>query len=333
MKLGGFCMGLSVAGLEVRRGSKVFSEVTIKALDGQAVLLPLYIINGEKAGPTLCITAGIHGTEYPGIEASLRLYYDIEPENLHGTIICSPMSNFESFQQRSMFVNPLDKKNLNDVFPGDPSGTITEVVANYLLQQLVKHSDYHIDLHSGDVIEDLIPFTFYHRSYNPEVDNQSLRLAKVYGLDYIAVSETEGPGTSDKGNFYAAASEMGVPSIQPEVGGLGLLREETVQLHYQGVMNVLVELGMVEGKIKAADKQIIFERFLRLRSSTAGIFYPAVSPGEQIDKGQLLGKIKDYRKDSTLEQFKSNAAGVVLWVIASPAVKKNDALMAIGLLN
>lgn len=326
-------MEFNIAGLDMKQGFKTFDEICVTAPDGQTVTLPLYVIRGQKPGPTLCVTAGVHGTEYPGIEAALRLYYDIEADNLSGSIIGSPMSNFEAFRQRSMFVNPLDNKNLNDVFPGNPSGTITEVIADYLLQQIVGQADYHIDLHSGDVIEDLNPFTFYHRSYTSKVDQCSLRMATVFGLKYITVTETEGAGTSDKGNFYAAASEAGVPSIQPEAGGLGLLREEAVQLHYQGVMNVLVDRGMVEGEMRTAGHQVIFKRFLRLRSGCDGIFYPMVSPGQQVEQGQLLGTIEDYRKARNLEKFKSDAAGIVFWVIASPAVKKNDALMAIGLLD
>lgn len=328
-------MYASIGNLKVSKGNKDFSEFKVEDSFGHETVIPFYIINGEKEGITICITAGVHGTEYPGIETVLRLYKDIDPRELKGTIIGCPMCNFEAFRKRSMFVNPIDIKNLNDTFPGNLDGSITEKIAGTLLKEFVSQADFHIDLHSGDSIEDLYPYVFYHKSGNLDVDNKSAWMANSYGLEYIATTELTGSGTSDKGNFYSSVSEMGIPSIQPEVGGLGLLKENMVKIHYQGVRNVLIGLNMITGQIDKVNKmnQVKLERFLRLRSQYDGIFYPNIRPGQRIKKDEVLAKITDYRSEKELAIFNAEEDGVVLWVIASPAVKQGDALMAIGIIE
>lgn len=312
-------------------GTKRFLDITLSARDGCQAWLPIYVVQGEKPGPTLCLTAGVHGTEYPGIEAALRLYYEVDPKALAGRIIGCPFCNFSSFRERSMFVNPLDGKNLNYVFPGRPDGTITEVIADFLLNKVVALADYHIDLHSGDVIEDLHPFVFYHRTHNAKIDELSARMAKVFGMRYVAVTETSGSGTSDKGNFYASVAEAGIPSIQAEAGGLGLLTEEAVNIHLRGIKNVLMDVKMVPGDVTPPGDLREFRRFLRLRSEHDGIFYPLVRPGQEVHSGDLLARITDYRKEKELARLVCEGDGVVLWIIASPAIKAGDALMAIGI--
>jgi len=327
-------MNFVLSNINVANGRKSFGDIYVTDSSNRKTKIPFYIVNGSNDGPVVCITAGIHGTEYPGIETALRLYRELDPQQLNGVIICCPICNFESFRNRSMFMNPLDLKNLNNVFPGDPQGTITEVIADKLLNGFVARSKFHIDMHSGDSIEDLYPYVFYHKSGVPEVDEKSAWMAETYGLDYIAVTELLGNGTSDKGNFYSSASENGISSIQPEVGGLGLLKEETVRLHYTGVKNILAGLHMIKNHIiEKNPRQIKLQRFIRLRSQKNGIFYSLVKPGQKIRKRDHLALIFDYWKDKELERYEAECDGVVLWVMSSPAVKDGDALMAIGIIE
>ncbi len=159
----------------VKKGSKLIKDIPVQAPDGTSTVLPCYIINGAEEGPDICITSGVHGTEYPGIAANL--------------IMC----NYEAFLHKTMFVNPVDGKNLNEVFPGNPNGTLTEIIATTLMQ-LVSCSDYHIDMHSGDRQEYLNPYVFYHKNSagRSDIDETALEMAKAYALDYIAVTEFYG---------------------------------------------------------------------------------------------------------------------------------------------
>lgn len=317
------------------KGTKFFKDLPVQDAYGNKTVLPCYMIRGLEEGPKLCVTSGVHGTEYPGIAANLKLYHDIDPAKLKGTIIGCAMCNFEAFTHKTMFVNPQDNKNLNEVFPGNPDGTITEVIANTLLQ-LASCADYHIDMHSGDRQEYLNPYVFYHRNSagRTDIDEMSLKMAKAYGLEYIAITESAGKGASDIRNFYTSVSELGIPCIQPEIGGLGLVDKKTKTLHYNGLRSVLDMLGMYEAEeVTSADRQVELDSFYRLKAEHDGVFNCYVDPGEKITKGQKLGNITDFHGDKELQEFFAEDDGVCCWRMASLAANKGDALLALGTEN
>ena len=98
--------------------------------------LPICIINGKEKGVVFTIVAGIHGYEYPPIIALQEILNEINPQKLCGTLIILPIANIGAFYQRTPFLHPEDKKNLNKTFPGSPSGSISEQIANYLTQNI-----------------------------------------------------------------------------------------------------------------------------------------------------------------------------------------------------
>ena len=92
--------------------------------------------------------AGNHGDEYEGQVAVTRLAKDLQPEMIHGRVILLPMANFPAAKAGHR-TSPIDDGNLNRSFPGDPAGTVTQVIAHYIESVLMKMADYAIDLHSG----------------------------------------------------------------------------------------------------------------------------------------------------------------------------------------
>src|SRR5882724_5435600 len=142
---------------------------------------PYIAIAGLVAGPTVLITAGIHAAEYTGIEAAIRLGRAIAPEAVRGTILIIPLLNRPGFYERSIYVNPEDNDNLNRLFPGRPDGTWSERFAHALLNQVIAGVDYAIDLHAGDMIEDLVPFVGYRECGDAKVDGAAQRMLAAYG--------------------------------------------------------------------------------------------------------------------------------------------------------
>ena len=322
---------LNILGHEVKRGEKFIADYQVTGCDGKSVTFPYYIIAGNEDGPTICITSGVHGTEYPGIGANLKLYHDITPADVKGTIVGVPICNMASFINKVPFVNPLDGKNLNDTFPGSADGTVTEKLCHVLVNEIARKADFHIDMHSGDSIEYLYPYAFYHiHSSDPQNTAASREMAQVYGLDFVSFTETSGTGATDQGNFYAAVSELGIPSIQPEIGGIGLILEETKMLHYTGARNILANTGMVGYEVKKNEKQQELSRFYRLKSEFNGIYHCFVSPGQYVKKGEPLAKITDHHGEETYVEFFAEESAVILWVMSSFAVKVGENLMAIG---
>src|SRR5258708_35482395 len=138
-----------------------------------AVQIPIGVVNGAQEGPTLMVTAGIHGGEYPCIEAGIRFGREVDAAQVCGQILVSAPVSVNSFQARQAFVVPEDGKNLNRVFPGKATGTIAEQMAHTLMTEVVPHANAWVDLHGGDIPEALVPFSGIHEAKDPKVTDQS----------------------------------------------------------------------------------------------------------------------------------------------------------------
>src|SRR5438067_5261607 len=119
---------------------------------------PIISVTGEKPGPMLFVNAGVHGGEYPAIEAVIRLSKALDPKIILGTVILMPVLSLPSFRTRTPFVCPVDNVNPNRVFPGDPKGSYSEQMTHAFIHEFVVHADAYIDLHGGDIPEALVPF-------------------------------------------------------------------------------------------------------------------------------------------------------------------------------
>ena len=122
---------------------------------------PVFDARGSKDGPTLCLLGGVHGCEYSSIAAVIRVMNELDTSELAGRIVAVPVVSMQSFEQRSPFVVPADGKNLNRSFPGTFDGTYTDVLARSIFDELIAPADVLIDLHGGDLVEDLEPFALY----------------------------------------------------------------------------------------------------------------------------------------------------------------------------
>ena len=113
----------------------------------------------RAAGPRVGITAGVHGAEYVSIAALRRVAMELDPAAVSGSIVAVLTANPAAFAARSIYVNPLDGRNLNRTLPGDPAGSPSERLAAWLDANVIAGSDLFIDMHCGDMNEALIPFT------------------------------------------------------------------------------------------------------------------------------------------------------------------------------
>jgi len=119
---------------------------------------PVISITGARPGPVLFVNAGVHGGEYPAVEAVIRLSNTLDPKKIAGTVILMPVMNLPAFRTRTPFVCPIDNVNPNRVFPGDPTGSYSEQMTHALINEFVVHADAYVDLHGGDIPEALVPF-------------------------------------------------------------------------------------------------------------------------------------------------------------------------------
>jgi predicted deacylase len=230
----------------------------------------------------------------------------------------------QSFQRRSPFVVPEDGKNLNRCFPGTYDGTYTDALARSIFDELIAPADVLIDLHGGDLVEALEPFTIYDAS---PVEERARALAVAFGLPYVVREE---PQAGLAGMTCSAAAAAGIPAIIAEAGGCGLLDPDAVELLVEGVGNVLRSLEMLPGPVRPprADMRLV-GAFDWLRCRSAGFWEAAVGAGEEVGQGQLLGRVTSLLGD-VQEEIRAPREGVVLFLTTSAAVSADGLLLGLG---
>jgi len=284
---------------------------------------PAFEARGRRDGPHLALIGGIHGCEYSSIAAVTKVMRELDTDDLSGSITAVPVVSMQSYVQRTPFVSTADGKNLNRAFPGSYDGTYTDVLARSIFDELIAPADVLIDLHGGDMVEALEPFSIYSVS---DVSEEADALATVFGLPYVIREE---PGDL-AGMTNIAAAQAGKPAIIAEAGGCGLLSDEAVDLLATGVRNALRHLGMLPGTPEPpAVPQQRVGRFDWLRCERAGWWAPSVRVGESVAAGATIGEIRDLWGD-VHEEIRAESDGVVLFLTTSPAVSDNGLLLGLG---
>jgi predicted deacylase len=301
-------------------------ELIVPVPDGM-LAVPYVDVAGASPGPHLTVFAGVHGAEYTSIAAVREFARALDPAWIHGRITAVPVVNLLSFWERTAFVVPADGKNLNRSFPGDPAGTITEVLAHHLTEAFIRPTDYLLDLHAGDLPEALEPFVLYDES---PVEEQSRRLAHAYGLGHVV--RQAHAGRTVGGSTSAVAADLGIPSITAEAGQNGILDRASIDRHLTGLANVTRLLG-IDTRPSSATAVVAppveHDGWMWLRTSTAGWWEPAVPVGTAVDAGDLLGTVSGLLGDDRTE-IRAPEAGVPLFVTSSPAVTADGLLMGLA---
>lgn len=288
--------------------------------------LPYFALTGRADGPLTTILAGVHGCEYVSIRAATRLAREIDPGSLTGRLLVVPIMNLPSFWERVPFVCPRDGKNPNRVFPGTPDGTYSEQLAHFVFSTCIRPAQALLDLHGGDMVEELLPFAIYAADAAPDVTARSRDLAAAFGLPYT-IAKREEPGALG-GMTYAAAARAGVPGIIAEAGGIGQLTRDDVELLMAGARRALHVQGHFKGAIESPGTTEL-ESFDWVYSKVAGFWTAAVRAGDEVTAGQLLGQVLDLYGEPR-EAIHATRNGVVIFRTTSAAVREQGLLLGIG---
>lgn len=294
-------------------------QVTYRVPDTD-ITIPATLLCGRKAGRTITISTGVHSREYIGIETLIRLAQELTPEMVQGTILLLHCCNYKGFLSRSSDVMPQDGKNLNRVFPGAADGTPTQKLAAFLESEIIGHTDYLVDLHSGGFCEALVPHVYYHGAAKPSVCAESFRIAELTSAKFLVRSET-------KNGFYSHAGQCGVPAIILERGGCGLLQEEEVQQDLADVKNILRGLGFLQDLPAKIFPHRLAQNGHYLNAPASGCWYPKKQPGDRLKTGELLGEIRSIYGE-TLFRISAEADGVLLYQTASLGIKAGTPMIA-----
>jgi len=245
-----------------------------------ATPVPVLVAHGKEPGPRLCLTAAVHGDELNGIEMVRRLMYELEPDQLAGTVIGVPIVNLDGFRNGSRYLS--DRRDLNRYFPGHKNGSAASRVAYSLFNNIVSRCDYLVDLHTGSQKRINQP------QLRADLDkSEVVAFAKHFGGMTVLHSP---PGD---GMLRDAAVKDGVVAVTMEAGGPNRLEEEAVDYGVQALETLLENLDMRKASRFWGAPQPVFYESEWIRAGQGGILLSEVALNDQVSEGEILGTVTD----------------------------------------
>lgn len=302
---------------------------------GSEVRIPLAIAEGAQDGPVLWLGSSIHGDELNGIVVLRELLDEVDTANLRGTIIFTPLLNPTAFQARQKFTG-IDLLDGDQQFPGNPNGWFSERAAYTIFQEMKKHANYMVCLHTLGPVYDAVPYTVYKKLANaaPEVNEMARKMALAVGMkancrvDLTDIGN-ELPGAINR-NMDVNCMLNGIPAIMAECGSGGCLQPENIALAKNGLYNVMSLLGMIDRPIRylRTDRFEVTKRKFPT-CTRGGLFLPYVKADQILEKGTKIGKVFNGLED--LEVIESDCTWRMLGVRNNPAVDTGEILGAVAL--
>ncbi|NKB63455.1 MAG: succinylglutamate desuccinylase [Gammaproteobacteria bacterium] len=238
-------------------------------------------------GPTLLITGGVHGDEFEGPAALMRLLNDLDITHINGRIIIIPALNAPAIAESSR-VSSIDGLNMNRAFPGDPDGSPVQMIAHYVEAELLPQCDAAIDLHSGGKASVFVTCALADVDPESPSGSANLALVKAFAAPYLWVA---GPGNDDR-SLNAAAARQKVPMIAAELGGGGSCNPDETDFAEAAIRRCLSHLEILPKHGDIPTPRItplaVKETFI---APASGLFDRKFKVGDKVEKGQSAGWI------------------------------------------
>lgn len=289
------------------------------------------IANGD--GPTVLVLAGNHGDEYEGQVAALRLLQELQPEQVHGRVIVIPVLSPAASKANTR--NWPSGANFNRSFPGRPDGPPNEQLADFLTRALFPLADVVIDMHSGGRSAWFIPCSHMH-----VVDDPVQRKAMLEGMEawltdwhflYIDVNGT--------GLLPVEAESQGKLVITTELGGGGRVPAPVHRIAWDGLLNVLRHVGVLEGEAQTRASLGLPPAVILdgrnpdtiVVSPEDGLWEAMLEPGDPVQAGDPVGRLWFVdRPDRPPELLRAPLDGVVAVTKAIPVTEQGDCVFVLG---
>lgn len=323
----------AIAGRVVPSGERVDFDLAVPAGVDAATRIPVSVFHGTRPGPVLAVTAGVHGYEFAPILAVQRLLDRIDATTLRGTVILVRIANVAAFEHRVPYVNPVDRQNLNRVFPGHAQGTQSERIAWALTTAVIRRCDAHVELHGGDGAEWMEPFAgLYGGALAASQYQTSRAMGLAFGFRNVVKYSMDRQAQVDSGrSLNRQAVADGKPTVLIEIGENGRRDAAFVEPLVDGMLNVLRALKMSDEAPSAPRTDTRwFDSTASADAVVTGIFTPVATTGRPITKGDPLGTIRDYT-GRVLQEIVSPVDGYVMYGLAGPPVRAGESVVTIGL--
>ena len=312
-----------------RLGSNTIAPGTRKTIDlpvsvlsdHTPVTMSVHVVHGRQPGPTLFVSAAVHGDEVLGVEIVRRLLRAANLKSLRGTLLAVPIVNAFGFLNHSRYLP--DRRDLNRSFPGSAKGSLTARLADLFMTEIVCRSDYGIDLHSAAI----------HRTNLPQIrvtpsKPETLDLAKAFGAPLIIKSRLR------NGSLRQAAQNEGVDILLYEAGESLRFDEFAARVGVAGILRVMRHLEMISAKgvTKPKASPIVSTSSYWRRAPAGGLLRTFKSTGDEVEKGDLLGAISDPFGEVETE-IVAEEPGLIIGRTNLPTINEGDGLFHIARLN
>ena len=279
--------------------------------------LPLIVIRGMKKGPTLGVTAAIHGNELNGISTIFKLIEEIDANELCGNLVLAPICNIPGYLNNKRYFS--DNTDLNRIMPGKPSGTSSQIYAHHLTQKIIKKFDYLLDLHTASTGR---VNSLYIRA---DIENEETRTLAYLQNPQIIVKKFDDPGT-----LRAWANDNGIPGITIEIGNPNTFQKKLVDETLEGILNTMRYFKMIKGEVQdLINDAYICDKSYWIYSKKGGIVEVYAHPADEVKEGQVIAKVYDVF-GQVKEEIKADRTGVVIGKNIAPNCDAGARIVHLG---
>lgn len=313
---------LIIGGVSIPPGKRKQIEIPVsKLFDYTEMSIPVEVIRGKEDGPTLFVSAAIHGDEINGVEAIKRLIHRKKIlSNIKGTLIAVPIVNIFGFNRNVRYLP--DRRDLNRCFPGSDKGSLAGQIAHIFMREIVSKSTHGIDLHTAAI----------HRNNLPQVracldDAETKRLAMAFGVPVVINSDIR------DGSLRQSAADIGIPMLLFEGGEALRYEEKIIKSAIRGILSVMQSIGMLEGEkvsIKQQKKEVFTAKSSHwIRAPHSGSLRISKQLGNRVEKNELLGVLSNPFGNERFE-VRAKRTGIIIGMAMLPLVNNGDALFHIA---
>jgi predicted deacylase len=309
-----------INGIKIEPGQRKKIDIDIaKLYDYTDMTLPLEVMRSKKDGPTLFVSAAMHGDEINGVEICRRLLQQKILKKIKGTLIVVPIINVFGFNNKSRYLP--DRRDLNRSFPGSASGSLASRLADVFVKEIVDKSTHGIDLHTGAI----------HRSNLPQIRAslhvpETERLAKAFGSPVVINS------TIRDGSLRSVVVKKDIRLLIYEAGEALRFDENAIRSGLFGILSVMKEIGMLEDlPFSRRKKKQVFtaQSSYWVRAADSGIVSSAKKLGARVKANELLCRISDPFSNH-ITKISAPKAGIIIGKSELPLVSEGDALFHIA---
>lgn len=306
-----------IGNLEVAAGRSGTGELPVSRLvTGTHVSLPLRVLHGAAEGPTVWLSAAVHGDEVAGVEIIRRVLANVDPRQLRGTVVAVPIVNVHGFLSGDRYLP--DRRDLNRSFPGSETGSLAGRIANLFMKQIVQRCDVGIDLHTGSDHRTNLP------QIRADLDDPATRtLAEAFGAPFMLHAKLR------DGSMRAAATAAGATVLLFEGGEAWRIDEEAAVVGSRGIRRVLRQLDMIDDDVPVLPVPVESRSSGWVRARRSGIASMHVGLGDAVAKGETIATIHD-SVGVRVSSMKANRTGLVIGHSRQPLVNQGDAIVHIA---